>query len=490
MRRIYSFVLLLAAALSLTSCLDSDTSSGSITLYDDTAIIGFGLGTLNRNIFVYKTTPSTTGEDSTYLDTMYVEKVDCSGYHFTIDQNRGLIYNTDSLPAGLDLKHVACTASAKNGGTVVLYLKPKDEESDSLFYFTSVDSVDFTIPMDSMELRAYNGYLTSYKAYKVQINMHEQNGEDFTWKKLTEDSTLGSLTGIKTICTDNRIFVFGKQDGVGVIYYSALNDGITWQQASSNIITPFSADIAQNVALLHNKLFLLNGTALLSSADGENWEQTSTDAIASLGIKRLVGAANGKLYALCENGLASSADGEVWSEEVLDDSKNWLPTMDVTLIERPLRTNADATNLVLIGNRDTLAYPNDQHAVVWSKIEIEGETNHVWNFYPYDELTTAAPRLENMQVFPYNEDIYSFGRSRINDEEGHDLYEDVYVTRDGGLTWKPDTMLLMPSELYDVVPSAVAATVDSNQFIWMVWTGTGQVWKGRLTKLGWRKEEK
>ena len=130
MRRIYSFVLLLAAALSLTSCLDSDTSSGSITLYDDTAIIGFGLGTLNRNIFVYKTTPSTTGEDSTYLDTMYVEKVDCSGYHFTIDAADDAVEFGEEVAVlsfkGMKLSHeVACNVETGFG----------------VFYFSNVAGV-------------------------------------------------------------------------------------------------------------------------------------------------------------------------------------------------------------------------------------------------------------------------------------------------------------------------------------------------------------
>ena len=479
----------MVATLSLSSCLDSDTTSGEITLYDDTAIIGFGLGSLNRNIYVYATTTSSTGEDSTYLDTMYVQKINCSSYHFTIDQNNALIYNVDSLPAGLDLKHVACSASAKNGGTVVLYIKPETEDSDSLFYFTSVDSVDFTIPMEDMELRAYNGYQNAYKAYKVKINMHQQDGDEFAWKKVTENSTLGALTDVKTICTDSRVFVFGNQGGTGVIYYSALNDGTTWQQANSNINMLFQADIARNVAVLDNQLYLLNGTVLLASADGENWKQINTDAISTMGIKQLIGAANGKLYAFSQQGLASSADGEKWTEEVLDDNKKWLPTADVTLLERTLRTNADATNLILIGNRDTLAYPNDQNAVVWSKIEIKGETNNTWNFYPCTEQATGAPHLENMQVLSYGNNLYTFGGKHINSDK-YTPYDRVYVSYDGGLVWKADTTFQLPKEIHTTIPASVSATVAPENFVWMIGSPNGEVWRGRLNKMAWKEEER
>ena len=33
-------------------------------------------------------------------------------------------------------------------------------------------------------------------------------------------------------------------------------------------------------------------------------------------------------------------------------------------------------------------------------------------------------------------------------------------------------------------------TVDENQYLWIVCGGSGQVWRGRLSQLGWATQQK
>lgn len=483
-KRIYSLVLLVAACLSLTSCLDDASSSSSVTLYDDTAIVGFGLGTLNRYHYFYATTTSSTGEDSTYVDSVYVEKVDCSGYKFTIDQNRGIIYNVDSLPAGLDRKHVVCSASAKNGGTVVLKIQPEEEGADSLFFLSTIDSLDFS---DPVELRAYNGTLTSYRAYTVTINMHTQQADELNWQSVTTSPLLASLTDVRLFTAGNRLFAFGNKQGMGAICYANINDATEWHEATPNLAFELDADIAHNVAVLGNTLYMLNGSQLYSSADGELWNNLETNGIAQLGISQLVGAANGMLYARCENGLAASSDGISWTEEKLDADKAWLPTENITLLSKPHAVYSELQNLILMGNRNAAAYPNDKHACVWSKIVTGDEEPALWNLYNIDKYSKAAPRMNDMQVLYYNNRIYALGNQTAEGEGSLD-FSGVYSSFTSGLTWQADTTLQLPAEMTASTAMPLAVTADGDHFLWVVSTATGQVWKGRLNQLGWRKE--
>ena len=100
MKRKYTpFLLLTLTVCLLSSCLSNDDSSS--TVYYDTAITSFSVGTLKRHV----TTAS--GEDS-------IVKTDCSGYNFYIDQLTHEIYNTDSLPYGIDASMAVVSISSKN----------------------------------------------------------------------------------------------------------------------------------------------------------------------------------------------------------------------------------------------------------------------------------------------------------------------------------------------------------------------------------------
>ena len=166
---LYTIAVLLALAIGVTSCL-GNSGDAEVTVYDDTAIGAFSIQTVNRYIH----TTGKSGKDSVYLSKLAGTK-----YNFHIDQYQGKIYNTDSLPADCDLKHVLVTVTATNySGTIVL----KSTTSDSLTYYNSSDSIDFTTVR---EFRVYNNVGSKYRAYQVQINKKQQSSSnEMVWKEM------------------------------------------------------------------------------------------------------------------------------------------------------------------------------------------------------------------------------------------------------------------------------------------------------------------
>jgi len=153
---------MLVAVLMLPSCLGSDDD---VTVYDDVAITSFTLGTLNR----YVTKTLSDGSDSTYKVT-YAG----SAYKVAIDQMGFRIFNVDSLPVGTDVKHVVCTMVTRNNALITI----KSMTSDSLFTYSSTDSIDFSQPRT---FRVFSTDGLYYRDYVVSISARQYAAGSLLW---------------------------------------------------------------------------------------------------------------------------------------------------------------------------------------------------------------------------------------------------------------------------------------------------------------------
>ena len=191
-------ILLTACVMLTTSCL-GDTEEVNLSGYDDAAIIAFSLGTLNQ----YTYTKDDDGEE-TLSKTTY----NGANYKFYIDQDKGEIYNPDSLPYGTDAAHVICIATSKNSG----YITMRAIDSEDMVSYSSSDSIDFTSP------RIF--YVTSLNSerqrqYTVKVNVHQQESDKFYWNQRTTNAELSTMTDLRALVCGTKLFVFGAQQGEG-----------------------------------------------------------------------------------------------------------------------------------------------------------------------------------------------------------------------------------------------------------------------------------
>ncbi|MBR1468799.1 MAG: hypothetical protein IJ605_01600 [Prevotella sp.] len=171
-----SFFLCGLLVFALSSCLSSDDPETTVA-YQDTGLTSFSVGALKQTL----QTKGSAGQDSTYTKT-----VAGSTYAFTIDQQQGLVYNVDSLPVNTDVSRVACTATTKNLGSIVINRRTHDGLRDSLVVYSSADSLDFTNPV---EFRVYNQAGTAFRKYMVELRVHRQTADEFHWtqQSLTDE---------------------------------------------------------------------------------------------------------------------------------------------------------------------------------------------------------------------------------------------------------------------------------------------------------------
>ena len=473
MKKLVNAACMLLVIAVLTSCLKSNDDEA--VYYNDAAITSFTLGTLNR----YLHTTTAAGKDS-----IYKTSVAASSYKFNIDQANRIIYNQDSLPYGIDASKVICTIGSKNSGSIILTLKATDGK-DSLAYYSSSDSLDFTNPM---KVSVYSQSGLYHRDYTIQVNVHKEPANSFIWQSLPSNSKIAALRGMRAINCNNTLYVFGSNGSSTVIYSTEMTDGRTWTVRTPNIA--LTQDAYKETFAKDGYLYTLDNGVIYKSADASTWT-----AIASTNVKHLLGASTSKIYALTNDGIVSSTDdGATWSNEELDDDPSLLPTQDLNFYCAPLVTNKETNRLLIMGNRSESSYATDSVAQIWGKIEENGtlSENQKWTyFYISSNNLYMAPRLRNIHINRYTGDILAFGGDGIgaNVTKG---YAHFYMSHDGGITWHKDgndSIEITVPDGFSASSSSFAMTVDSDQYIWLFCGQSGQVWKGRLTNLGWRKEQ-
>ncbi len=457
------------ALATLSSCLGDDDD---YTYYDDAAITSFSLGTLNR---IYTTTAS-DGSDSTYTSTL-----SCSSYLFNIDQLNCKIWNADSLPKEVDATKVVCSMSTKNSGAVYLL----NLTEDTLAYYSTSDSVDFTTP------RKFVVYSTSgavYRTYTVSVNVHQEEGDTCIWNQISSrNATIASLTDMKAIGDGEQMYLFANDGGETKLYVTSVNDGTTWTETATDPALP--AGSSKSTIMQDGVFFTYGDGQVLRSEDAVTWEVTG-----NADLKQLVGASTVNLYALSSDGnLVSSADeGASWTVETLDDEASLLPTCDISFACHPLTTNSSTDKLVLIGNRDVDDYPNDSNAVVWSKVEeySDGARSNAWNYVNFasNNYYNRAPNAYNWQIVNYEDNNIKAICGKAKGTSTAEPFDRIYHSADDGITWCNDSVMYMP-EGFSSSETEFAFAADGAGCVWIICGGTGQVWKGRINRVLWKKDQ-
>ena len=454
-----AFIALVAATLSLSSCLNSDETVVEYT--NDTAITSFSLGKLGRY------TKTTAGKD-----TLIADKVNGANYKFYIDQATRQIYNVDSLPTKTRTAAVLATISSKNSSPIFIMHKDYLEKIDSAKYYSSTDSIDFSQPR---MVRVYNNSLNAYVTYKVKVNVHQQEGDEFNWQaKAQLNEQLAALSDLKVLALENHIgnhiYVFGKTLGGMKIYKSAASDGNNWTEVTAN--QAFAAADYQNAVQMRDQLYILSDGKVYASDDAATWSLVGEDSQ----LKQLVGASSKYLYAFTATGIAVSKDnGATWAAQKLDAAFSLLPTQNLSMNVSTIASVKNAENVLLLGTRDS-SY-GDTIATLWNHVAdySANASESAWNYIEYDAHQSGKmPMMDQVLVCGADSGFVALGSNGK-----------WYKSKTNGLTWGVDSLVTMPAG-FAATTQRFGFCRDKDKFYWVV--RNGSVWKGRFNKDGWIKD--
>ena len=440
---------LFIAACSITSCLNMEATE--YVYSSDASITEFSITDSIVTIIGSDTLPSVQG----------------ANYPFIIDQNAGLIYNADSLPLHTDISKVVINMTAD---TYYIYIVA---ETDSLWEET--DSLNFNKPIH-FKVMAENG--TFGRTYKAEILVHKQDPDSLIWKQTTTSFAL-NVNAQKAIYMNERIHVFAEQETQVAVTSSSTKDGKTWTELTA-IDIPNKADY-NSVIAWENAFYILSDNQLYTSTNGINWTKVNTEQTFS---KLLASSSNNKkLIGIdTENHYISSIDGIYWGKYELLPSE--FPKSNISFADYTLDTNKGINRIVLLGNNESAT---DTTTVVWSQLDTENE----WFSLTYEEHKNACPNLENASIIRYDNKLYTFGG--IGQYNGYVTpFSVFYESTDNGISWNlASEKLTFPNEfrnLYYEADGKYSCVIDNEQYIWIIWSVSGEVWRGRINKFGFKKQ--
>lgn len=444
------FLPLLAITLLASSCTKNDDNT---TSHNDYCYIkSVTLGNIKRKVGTIETT------------------VSGSYYEMTINLRSGIIENRDSLPYGCKTDRV--TASIAFDGSTLVY-REKGTDSGWTSY-NETDSLDMTKPLEFLLLSNDNN---TSRIYTLKVNVHQQEGDSLYWKQC-ESSTpeLAGMTDMKAIAKDGKMLVLGRKDaGIVLAERSGLNEQGTWEE--TNITTlPLTTDI-QTLREQAGTIYVSTSEgSIYSSSDAKTWQQTGTTQPAGL---TLIEKTNDFFYAISEGKLLRSADAQTWEEELLDTDAAMLPQSGIRAMT--VQQNNGNTRIIMLGQRD-----GSSNTIVWDKMwndsEIEAEAE--WTYFPISpDNTIPCPRLEQLNLLYYDGKCIALGGPSMNGS--HKALDAIYVSRDYGITWRPNVELHLPTQLIGT-EGCITSIVDDNNFIWII--TNAQIWRGRLNKLGFAQQ--
>lgn len=460
-----AFAMLFVAILTLGSCLKDDSEDYVYT--DDSAITSFYVTAAKQ----YHHTKTKTGADSVYVTTSSF-----SSYRFNIDQATNTISNPDSLPCGVDARKLVCSFAGLSSAAVYM----KSLTSDSLTYISTSDSLDFSQPR---ELQVISNSGKALRKYTVKVNVHKELPDSFAWHEMPNADFQG-LIAAKTVALTtaeggSRLLLFAT-DGTATYVYVMDADN-TWRRATLNFNHLLAADAYKGVVERNGYAYISDNGNIMRSADGETWDVTGQ----STNVVRLVAASPLRIYGYDANGklFASADNGATWTVATLDSDASLLPTAETTYTYAPLRTNDDSYQLTLLGSKV------DGAMSVWGKID-EGSAyseNQAWAYFNVSEDNRhVLPQLTGVSITRYDGLTYVLGTPNGGSAT-------LYCSRDGGITWTTDTVISVPDNLAEGLPmnmaKALTLTTDKNNFVWMVNVKSGRTWRGRINRLGWKKEQ-
>ena len=449
-------VSLFITACTISSCLDSDvveyefSSNASITAFS-----------ITDSIVTYY--PAVVNGKDTTLSTGVIG----SNYPFIINQNEGLIYNADSLPVGTDVSKVVVDITADTEGIYIV------AETDSLWEET--DSLNFEKPIQFKVLAEIGSFGRTYTA---KINVHQQEPDSLNWTKM-ETNFPKTIQKQKAVYANNCIYVFAENDTQVVM--TKATDGKNWSEPAAIDITT-KADYS-SVMVWGNQFYILAENNLYSSTNGLQWTKVESGQKIARLLANMDTEYNHKMIGVdAENYYIESEDGIVWNRHETMPAE--FPTSQTSFVSYALDTNDHLGRVILIGEN---GIATDTITSVWAALSTESH----WTDFLVEGQDYACPKLENSQLIQYNNQLYMFGGpGQYNGKI--QPFEYIYASQDNGISWKAITEKVMfPQEfnaLYEEAEGNYSCVVDDQQFIWIMWSQTGEVWRGRINKFGFEKQ--
>ncbi len=365
--------------------------------------------------------------------------VNLDSVFFSIDLNRGVIFNADSLPVGTDISRLVPVINYTSSASAVTIIQSGGVKEGEIDYKTNpTDTVDFS---GKVVLKITAEDNTTTRSYNIKVNVHQVEPDSLMWDHLAVTpmpSRLGSPESQKTVeFKDATYSLIKESDGS---YTMAVATDIlagVWDKQIPDL--DFEPDV-RTLRATSESLYILDASGVLhSSEDGLAWTNTGCVWV------NIIGAYGNALLGIRNEG--GSLVHTCWP-------------IDAGYAETPLKSDFPVggySDFVQFSNRWTTL----PIAFMTGGVLADGSlTDKTWGFDGdhWEVLSQGMiPELEGATIVPYY--VYRKTSSSLVQTEfsvwmliggGFDngyANRVIYVSYDNGVNWyAADTQMQLPYE--------------------------------------------
>lgn len=216
------------------------------------------------NSFKLKSMPDSITNAGIPLDSVF----------FSIDLNRGIIFNADSLPLGTKIDKLIPVISYTSSASEVKIIQKGGRKEGEIDYKSNPnDTVDFTGSV-TLSIKAEDPEYS--RDYTVKINVHKVEPDSLVWDRMAVTplpSRMGNPREQKTVAFKDKTYsLIEEKDGSMTLSISDdIIEGIWTKQP---LVLDFDADV-RSLAAAPEFLGVLDKSGVLhTSPDGKAWENT------------------------------------------------------------------------------------------------------------------------------------------------------------------------------------------------------------------------
>lgn len=218
--------------------------------------------------------PSSTAAVTQFTLKSRITKLKLDSVFFSIDLNRGVIFNADSLPVGTDVSKLLPVISYTSSASAVKLTYTSGGEKKELDYKSNPsDSIDFSSPV-KLTVTAEDEKTT--RDYTIKVNVHTQVPDSLVWDKLAVTplpSLQGSPKAQKTVQFKSTTYTL-LQEKDDSFTLAVADDVLAGKWTRHTPGFGFLPDVRTLTAMGDN-LFMLDSSGVLhASADGLVWTST------------------------------------------------------------------------------------------------------------------------------------------------------------------------------------------------------------------------
>lgn len=398
----------------------------------------------NDDSYSYSTSQQTTLITGFSLQSDGTVLANLDSVHFTIDYDKGLIYNADSLPVGTDITALKVTVQFLNTvSSAIFTITGATEQADTTIEYVSsmTKSLDFT---GTTKLTVTSADRQLVKDYDVKVLVHKVNPDTLIWNQ----SWRRDLPGYRYTAIAHKAVKQGdiyramNYNGIECFLFTATSlDQETWDKQAVSL--PFVPQVPSLTATDDALYMLDTDGGLHTSADGLEWT--------SCGVTwhSLLGAYEGRVL-----GVMQGADGYYHDQYPREAGF----TADKVEAGFPV---SHASGMIVTDNKWTVA----QQAMIVGGQDAEGNLlNSVWGFdgTRWGKINSVhgdvLPALADATLFAYYTYKTLNGVRRYSRQEtwyvmggrlaDGSLNRKIYLSNTQGITWfNNDTIANQPSHM-------------------------------------------